>query len=99
MLRLGSGLLADAATGALVAFEIDHVRHKARVAWSVLVRGRATLQEEAERLESACVAPTPLVLLPGDRVLAVRLDVVTGRQFRLDIAPSPSGRRESAGII
>jgi uncharacterized protein len=93
VLRLGPGLMADAARGALVAFEVDHLDEKAGVAWSVLVRGLATPLEESERLGAAYVAPTPLVPTPGDLVLVVRLDVVTGRRFQLDNATPNVVRR------
>jgi hypothetical protein len=86
VLRLGMGLMAQAAAGAVVAFEIDHLDRKVRVAWSVLVRGLATPLEESERLRADYIAPTPLVPAPGDMVLVVRLDLVTGRRFRLDNA-------------
>ncbi len=98
ILRLGSGRMAGAAAGALVAFEVDHLDRKARVAWSVLVRGLATPHAESERLRAAYVAPTPLVPLPGDTVLVIRLDVVTGRKFRLDNAPSQAVGRQPAGL-
>src|ERR1700681_2194426 len=96
VLRLGLGLMADAAAGALVAFEVDHLDRKARVAWSVLVRGLATSLEESERMGATYIAPTPLVPAPGDTVLVVRLDSVTGRRFRLDSATPDAVRRQPA---
>ena len=83
LVRLGEGSMAQAATGNLVAFEIDHLDRRAGHAWSVVVRGLALELEGPERLGDAHIAPVPLVPAPGDRVLAVRLDVVTGRRFRL----------------
>jgi Pyridoxamine 5'-phosphate oxidase len=97
VLRLGPGLMADTAGGALVAFEVDHLDRIARVAWSVLVRGLATPLAESERLGATYVAPTPLVPAPGDTVLVVRLDVVTGRRFRLDNATPDAVRWQPAG--
>lgn len=96
VLRLGPGLMADAAAGALVAFEVDHLDQTASVAWSVLVRGLATPLEESERLGAAYIAPTPLVPAPGDTVLVVRLDIVTGRRFPLDDATPNAVRRPPA---
>jgi len=113
VLRLGRGLMADAAAGALVAFEVDHLDRKARVAWSVLARGLATPLEEFERLGETYIAPTPLVPTPGDTILVIRLELVTGRRFRLDnvtpdtmrrhptltssVAKTPTGLRETIG--
>jgi hypothetical protein len=80
----GTGLLADSAPGALVAFEVDHVDISTHRAWTVLVRGLATSREETYR------SMTPLDLLasqdqmPGAKLLVVRLDVVTGRRFVLE---------------
>ena len=99
VLRLGSGLMAEAVAGTLVAFEVDHLDRKARVAWSVLVRGLATPLGQSERLGAAYVAPTPLIPAPGDMVLVVRLDVVTGRQFPLDNATPQAVRGQPAGTI
>jgi uncharacterized protein len=97
ILRLGSGLMASAATGALVAFEVDHVDRRTSVAWSVLVRGLATPYQESERLGEAYVAPTPLVPSPGDTVLNIRLDVVTGRHFRLDTSDTVGPQAADTG--
>jgi uncharacterized protein len=84
VVRLGSGHMADIISGALVAFEVDHVDHEAQTAWSVLVRGLATPLEGSEGRAAAKFAPTPLVPAPGDAVFVVRLDVVTGRRFPLE---------------
>ncbi len=91
VIRLGSGHLLDIVSGALVAFEVDDVDRDAHKAWSVLVRGLAIPVEESERQAITKVAPTPLVPSPGDMILLIRLDVVTGRQFPLDTAPSDPG--------
>jgi hypothetical protein len=89
VVRLGIGAMATAASGNLVAFEVDDLDRQAGEAWSVLVRGLATPVEEHERLGTMHVAPVPLVPSPGDRVLAIRLDVVTGRRFKLHAIRSP----------
>ncbi len=91
LVRLGPGAMVSAAAGGLVAFEIDDLDRDAGRAWSVLVRGLAVPLGEPERLASVHVAPIPLVPSPGDTVLAIRLDVVTGRRFRL--RPPPQGAR------
>jgi hypothetical protein len=91
VLRLGPGLMAEAASGSLVAFEIDQVDCEAHLAWSVLVRGLALPVSEPALVAS--VVPIPLVSAPGDIVLVVRLDVVTGRRFKLKRARPEGGRR------
>lgn len=81
-LRIGEGLLSRRAAGHLVAFEVDRVDRAAGEAWSVLVRGLARLltSPEAAHLE---VTSRPLVPEPGDMVMVLRPDVITGRQFAL----------------
>jgi|GEM_PF-716647 len=86
--RLGTGAMGSTATGNLVAFEVDHLDRHIGQAWSVLVRGLAMAVDNGERLGSAHLAPTPLVPSPGDLILAIRLDVVTGRRFRLHDHPT-----------
>jgi nitroimidazol reductase NimA-like FMN-containing flavoprotein (pyridoxamine 5'-phosphate oxidase superfamily) len=80
---LGPGLAVDAAEGGLVAFEVDQVDRDTATAWSVLVRGLATLLPESEPPAEARLDPTPLVPEPGKKLLAIRADVVTGRRFEL----------------
>jgi len=99
VVRLGPGRMAASITGALVAFEVDHLDGTAGVAWSVLVRGLATPLEESEHFGETDIAPTPLVPAPGDLVFVIRLDVVTGRRFRLNNATRDAlrGRPKTAG--
>lgn len=105
LVRLGTGFMAEAAAGALVAFEIDRVDPQAAVAWSVLVRGLATvLSGNDQRVDSGHpppedLAPHPFVPSPGHVILSIRADVIDGRRFSLvpvfspeptaDPAPSP----------
>ena len=80
--QIGVGALNRAAAGNLVAFEVDHVEPDAGTAWSVLVRGLATVigtPTDGQR----SMAPYPFVPEPGERVLSIRLDVVTGRRFEV----------------
>jgi hypothetical protein len=80
--RIGKGFLSSAVANHLVAFEVDHVDSKVGGAWSVLVRGLATVSEgltEVE-LESGAI---PLVPAPGDQLLTIRPDLLTGRRFEL----------------
>jgi len=83
LVRLGEGHMADSANGALVAFEVDRLDRVHTVAWSVLVRGLATMLTEGECQGLKGVGPQPFVPLPGERILAIRTDVVTGRRFQL----------------
>jgi hypothetical protein len=85
LVRVGNGFLTQAASGHLVAFETDHVGD--RTAWSVLVRGLATLTEAPTESELSAAAH-PLVPEPGDMVLAIRPDVLSGRQFNLVSGPA-----------
>ena len=82
VVRVGAGFLAQAAGGHLAAFEVDHIDSDAGMAWSVLVRGLATLVEAPSEFELE-VAGHPLVPEPGDMVLILRPDVITGRHFAL----------------
>ena len=81
LIRIGAGTLADLAIGHLVAFEIDEGTRAASRAWSVLVRGLASMVETT--VKDPNQLPHPLVQTPGDPVLAVRPDVVSGRRFSL----------------
>jgi nitroimidazol reductase NimA-like FMN-containing flavoprotein (pyridoxamine 5'-phosphate oxidase superfamily) len=87
--RVGRGFSSQAAAGQLVAFQVDHVDEEAGSAWSVLVRGLATLIETPTDLELA-VAGRPSVPEPGNMVLAIRPDILTGRRFEF--------RREHRGV-
>ena len=82
LVRVGTGFFSQAAAGHLVAFEVDHVDSDAGVAWSVLARGLATLIESPTEVEFAA-APHPLVPEPGDMVLVVRPEILTGRRFEV----------------
>lgn len=80
--RVGTGYFSQAATGHLVAFEVDHVDEGAGNAWSVLVRGLATLIETPSEAQLGAAAES-LVPEPGGMVLTVRPDVLTGRRFAI----------------
>ena len=82
LMRVGAGFFSQAAAGHLVAFEVDHIDSDAGTAWSVLVRGLATLIESPTEVELAAAAH-PLVPEPGDMVLVVRPDILTGRRFEI----------------
>ncbi len=82
LVRVGNGFLSRAAGGHLVAFEVDHIDSDAGTAWSILLRGLATLVEVPSESELDA-AGYPLVPVPGDMVLILRPDVVTGRSFEI----------------
>jgi hypothetical protein len=82
VLRVGAGFFSQAAAGELVAFEVDHIDEAGGHAWSVLVRGLASLIEAPTEIELAAAA-TPFVPEPGDMVLTVRPDILTGRRFKI----------------
>jgi nitroimidazol reductase NimA-like FMN-containing flavoprotein (pyridoxamine 5'-phosphate oxidase superfamily) len=82
LIRVGSGRLADLAIGHLVAFEIDECDPSSGYAWSVLLRGLASTVI-ATAMKDSSQLPHPLVHSPGDTVLTVRPDVVSGRRFSL----------------
>lgn len=80
--RVGTGYLSQAVGGQLVAFEVDEVEATRGTAWSVLVRGLATLIETPTESELGAAAE-PLVPEPGDMVLTLRPDILTGRRFNI----------------
>jgi hypothetical protein len=82
IVRVGPGFLSRTAAGRLVAFEIDHIETEGGSAWSVLLRGLATLVERPSQSDFE-TAPRPLVHEPGDMLLHIRPDVVTGRRFTI----------------
>ena len=88
LVRTGTGFLSQAAAGQLVAFEVDQVDWAAGTAWSVLVRGLATLIESPSPSEIDGLVH-PLVPEPGNMLLVVRPDLVTGRSF--EFQPTNSG--------
>jgi nitroimidazol reductase NimA-like FMN-containing flavoprotein (pyridoxamine 5'-phosphate oxidase superfamily) len=86
LVRTGAGFFSHTAAGQLVAFEVDHVDLDAGNAWSVLVRGLATLIGSPSRAELD-TAVHPLVPEPGDMLLVIRPDIMTGRYFEIHSAP------------
>lgn len=80
VIRVGAGFFSHAAAGQLVAFEVDYVDADGGTAWSVLVRGLARLIESPTEAELSTAAH-PLVPEPGDMLLVVRPDILTGRRF------------------
>ncbi len=100
LVQLGEGTMADSASDSLVAFEVDHVDRTNGRAWSVLVRGLATPLDDPARSEVVASAlPDPLVLRPGDIVLSIRPDVVTGRRFPLRDGPTHGADRSWRSLV
>ncbi|HTT86035.1 MAG TPA: pyridoxamine 5'-phosphate oxidase family protein [Acidimicrobiales bacterium] len=83
LVRVGRGTIGTTIPGQLVAFEVDRVEAVDGVAWSVLVRGLARALAPHDRHRPWKELPEPLVPLPGDTLLSIRADAVTGRRFRL----------------
>ncbi len=88
LVRIGPGRLSELASGSLVAFEVDHVEPRPGQAWSVLVRGLASPVAPGETPPDAWM-PQPWVPEPGEQILAIRPDIVTGRRFRLVLPNGP----------
>jgi len=70
-----------------VAFEVDEIDLEGGVAWSVLVRGLATVIGEPTGADID--ADHAVGASPGDRILSIRPDVVTGRRFPLLAGAAP----------
>ena len=79
--RLGPGTIAVGAAGKLVSFEVDRVEEEPPHGWSVLIRGLALALDPGELHRRWRHLPEPMVPTPGDLLLSIRGDVVTGRRF------------------
>jgi hypothetical protein len=84
IIRVGEGLFRHVANR-VVAFQVDGrtagqagVGWETERSWSVLVQGLAT-----EALEPVTHLPSPRVVQPGDRLVRIRTDVMTGRRLGL----------------
>jgi hypothetical protein len=97
LVRIGPGRLSELASGSLVAFEVDRVELDRGLAWSVLVRGLASVLAPSGTVPGAGAMPEPWVPEPGEELLFIRPDVVSGRRFglvarnRLGAEGDPSG--------
>jgi len=78
-IRVGDGTTAHMVTGRPVAFEVDTTDLRTGVAWSVLVRGLAIPAGSASTATGP--VPRPHVPEPGEVLIRIRGDVVTGRRF------------------
>lgn len=94
VLRLGPGTILATIRqgGAIVAFEVDHTPERLDSPWwSVLVRGLALAADGASPDGGLSGAPTPAVPEPGQAVVRIRSELLTGRRFWLDDQKSRSG--------
>ncbi|HVA08760.1 MAG TPA: pyridoxamine 5'-phosphate oxidase family protein [Acidimicrobiales bacterium] len=84
VLRIGEGLFRQV-DARLVSFQVDGVTQmsgvegdQSKLVWSVLVQGLAI--EDRQNVPMTHV-PLPEVIEPGERVVRIRADVITGRRF------------------
>ncbi|MDA8056817.1 MAG: pyridoxamine 5'-phosphate oxidase family protein [Actinomycetota bacterium] len=90
LVRLGPGRLCELTVGRLVAFEVDEVDRSGGTAWSILVRGLASELTVDDIAALGDAVPAPSVPDPGHRIVAIRLDAVTGRRFTVSPAEPPT---------
>ena len=102
-------LLGSQGRGSLLAFEVDSFDYERQRGWSVVVRGRAAVVNEAAELQHIRQVWEPRAWAAGVRNLYLRipLGVVTGRRLGAGWEPaadtprrghgSPSGRGLGAG--
>ncbi len=91
LIRIGPGRLSELVPGSLVAFEVDRVELDGALAWSVLVRGLASVFVPGDSPGEARAMPQPWVPEPGEKVFFIRPDVVTGRRFHLVLRDGRAG--------
>jgi uncharacterized protein len=89
LVRIGRGRLSELVPGSLVAFEVDRLEPGSDVAWSVLVRGLASSVAPGDILLEADALPQPWVPEPGEQLIFIRPDVVSGRRFRIAARAAP----------
>jgi nitroimidazol reductase NimA-like FMN-containing flavoprotein (pyridoxamine 5'-phosphate oxidase superfamily) len=87
VIQVGEGSMLDAARRqAILGFEVDEVGETEGRAWSVFVRGLATVLDPHDRPAAALALPVergPLVTEPGMAFVRIRTGVLTGRRFAL----------------
>jgi hypothetical protein len=87
VIQVGEGSILDAARRqAVVGFEVDEVSGTDGAAWSVFVRGLATVLDPRARPSPVAAWPVergPLVPEPGFAFVRIRTGVLTGRRFAL----------------
>ncbi|MGA8296694.1 MAG: pyridoxamine 5'-phosphate oxidase family protein [Acidimicrobiales bacterium] len=83
IIRITKGTIGDTTPGSLVAIEVDRVDEEAGEAWSVLLRGLARELSFEEVAPHRLELPRPLAPIPGELLIYVRGDEITGRRFPL----------------
>jgi nitroimidazol reductase NimA-like FMN-containing flavoprotein (pyridoxamine 5'-phosphate oxidase superfamily) len=87
VIQVGEGSMMDAARQqAIVGFEVDEVDVAEGRAWSVFVRGLATVADREDQPPPAVARPVergPIVREPGLAFVRIRTGVLTGRRFSL----------------
>jgi uncharacterized protein len=83
VIRTGAGTKLDAAlTGAVVAFEVDHIDPVYHEGWSVLLQGRATEIVDPDDVERARRLPlNPWAPGTRDRYVRIPVEVISGRRI------------------
>lgn len=102
VLLIGDGLFARLA-GSHISFQVDGVSpprpflgEADRQHWSVLVRGLA-IEETPAAVEGHL--PAPEVLTPGDRVVRIRADTVSGRRFWVTATVGAAAEGEDPAVV
>lgn len=84
LIQVGPGSILHAARQpSAVAFETDELDRSAGRAWSVLVRGLATVVDGARPAVARPAVARPLVPEPGDVLVRIRTESLSGRRFPL----------------
>ena len=96
VIRTGRGTKLDAATrNAVVAFEVDQIDPMYHTGWSVVVTGVA--RDLTEHQELLHLSHLPARWAPekssDGRLVAISLDLVSGRRIRTDVPASVGGER------
>lgn len=76
-------LLGTYGRDTMLCFEIDHFDYEVERGWSVVVRGRADIVDDADELERINTSWPPRTWATGQRNLVIRIPwtEVTGRQL------------------
>jgi hypothetical protein len=86
IIRTHTGATILRTIGQVVAYEADVVSDEPRLLWSVVVIGRAEIEEDADAIARYERMLRPAVDLPMDHVIRIRPELVTGQA--LDTEPS-----------
>lgn len=82
LIQVGPGSMLEAARREeIVAFEVDDVDRESGHAWSVLVRGVASVVEPSVAATARPVEGRPMVPEPGLSFVRIRTGLVSGRRF------------------